>query len=149
MTANEGQAPGMKRFFALTGIKESDWRGKYWVRWGDALAEAGLAPNEWTTANDEDDELARFAALARELRHFPVFAELGILRRSNPAIPSPKIFRRFGGKQELAARVRSFCLAACGGSREFHPELGSAESQFESPLMNEDARRTTYSRQRP
>ena len=29
-------------------------------------------------------------------------------------------------------------LAACGRSRDFHHQLGNAESQFESALMNED-----------
>ena len=39
--ANGGQALGRLRFYAETGIKETDWSGKYWVRWSDALREAG------------------------------------------------------------------------------------------------------------
>jgi len=32
---NGGIPLGKERFYAETGIKESDWHGKYWVRWGD------------------------------------------------------------------------------------------------------------------
>jgi len=40
-TAQEnGIALGTRRFYAETGIKTSDWSGKYWARWGDAIREA-------------------------------------------------------------------------------------------------------------
>jgi hypothetical protein len=45
------------RFFAETGIKESDWRGKFWVRWSDAVKEAGFQPNELTAARTNEDLL--------------------------------------------------------------------------------------------
>ena len=45
--ANGGRALGRQRFYAETGIKETDWSGKYWVRWSDALREAGFAPNQF------------------------------------------------------------------------------------------------------
>jgi hypothetical protein len=41
--ANNGEPLGVARFFQETGIKETDWRGKFWVRWGEALREAGLS----------------------------------------------------------------------------------------------------------
>lgn len=34
---NGGVALGRERFFQETGIKESDWLGKYWARWSDAV----------------------------------------------------------------------------------------------------------------
>ena len=43
--ANGGAALGRQRFFAETGIKDSDWFGKYWARWSDAVCEAGLVPD--------------------------------------------------------------------------------------------------------
>jgi hypothetical protein len=39
---NGGVALGKDRFFQETGIKSSDWIGKLWARWGDAVKEAGL-----------------------------------------------------------------------------------------------------------
>jgi hypothetical protein len=44
--ANGGRPLGRARFAAETGIRESDWDGRYWVRWNDALAEAGFDPNQ-------------------------------------------------------------------------------------------------------
>jgi hypothetical protein len=37
---NDGVPLGAARFEAETGIKVSDWRGRFWARWGDAVREA-------------------------------------------------------------------------------------------------------------
>jgi len=44
--ANGGAALGQNRFSQETGIRVSDWKGKFWVRWGDALREAGFGPHQ-------------------------------------------------------------------------------------------------------
>jgi hypothetical protein len=44
--ANNGIALGKARFFQETGIKETDWSGKYWPRWSAAIEEAGFAPQQ-------------------------------------------------------------------------------------------------------
>ena len=41
-----GSAPGRAVFERLTGVKMGEWYGRYWASWGDALTEAGFAPNE-------------------------------------------------------------------------------------------------------
>lgn len=58
--ANGGAALGSKRFSTETGIRETEW-GRFWVRWGDALIEAGFKPNEFITAYSEDVLLQRLA----------------------------------------------------------------------------------------
>ena len=39
---NGGVPLGMITFYKATGIKIADWRGKLWLRWSDAVKEAGL-----------------------------------------------------------------------------------------------------------
>jgi hypothetical protein len=34
---NRGSPPGKQRFESETGVREHEW-GRYWARWGDALA---------------------------------------------------------------------------------------------------------------
>jgi hypothetical protein len=50
---NGGKPLGSRRFADATGIRESEWRGKLWARWGDALTEAGFAANQLQVAFDD------------------------------------------------------------------------------------------------
>jgi hypothetical protein len=107
--ANEGIPLGVQRFFAETSIKSSDWNGRFWARWGDALREAGFQPNQLNAARTDEDLLNNLAALVRELGRFPVMAEIKLKTRSDPEFPSHNTFGRFGGKQALAAKLEKFC----------------------------------------
>ena len=44
--ANGNVPLGRQSFFNETGIRESDWKGKFWARWNDAVREAGFKPNQ-------------------------------------------------------------------------------------------------------
>ena len=61
---------GTRRFMDETGIKVADWHGKYWVRWSDAISEAGLVPNGMTSAYNDDELLAKLALFIKELDVF-------------------------------------------------------------------------------
>jgi hypothetical protein len=69
-----GVAPGVQAFQRATGIKESAWRGRYWVNWGEALIEAGYAPNSWCQEIPEDELLKNLAVYVRQLARYPVNA---------------------------------------------------------------------------
>ena len=98
--ASGGVAPGTKLFARETGIKESDWRGRYWPNWGQALREAGYSPNAWVTAAPEDELMARLADYVRSQGRYPVDAELQIARRKDPTVPATKVLRdRFGSSR--------------------------------------------------
>lgn len=107
--ANAGTPLGLDRFERETGIKESDWSGKYWVRWNDALAEAGFGPNKFNARHTDDNLLRQYALFVRELGRLPVQAELLLKRRGDPDFPSDKTFSRFGGKAQLAEAVAAYC----------------------------------------
>jgi hypothetical protein len=104
-----GDPPGKMRFAELTGISESDWSGRYWARWSDALREAGFEPNIMQGAYEEPEVLDKLISLIEELRHFPTVAELQLRRRSDPTFPSAGVFARLGKKGHLAAKVLRRC----------------------------------------
>ena len=108
-------------FFNVTGIKRSDWLGKYWVRWGDALKEAGLEANEFQSAYDIDYLCERYIELIRELGHIPVEAELRIKAHSDKTFPSHSAFlARLGTKNERLLLLAQFC-----GSSQSHIDLAA------------------------
>jgi hypothetical protein len=95
---NGGVPLGVDRFLKETGIRESDWRGKFWIRWSDAVREAGFKPNQKQTAIDDAVLLEKLIGLIRELGHFPVAAEIRMKDTQDPAFPNLKTFARFGLK---------------------------------------------------
>jgi len=107
---NGGVPPGMQRFSTVTGIRKADWLGKHWLRWGDALLEAGYQPNAFASALPKADLLAKLAILTGELRHFPIDAELKLKARSDPQFPSHSTFNRLGKKKERVEALRAYCL---------------------------------------
>jgi hypothetical protein len=114
-TANGGVALGRRRFETETGIRESDWAGKYWARWSDALAEAGLTPNKLVGAFDEDELLRPLAAFARELGRLPVTHEMRMRKKTDPTLPNEKVFaRRFGSRAEAVRRLGEYCRRTAG-----------------------------------
>lgn len=90
---NEGEAPGRLRFAALTGIKQSDWLGRFWVRWNDAIAEAGLQPNQMQGAFDSADLLKYLVALIRKRKKF---RPLPNFNSRHAPLTDFRIQRRFG-----------------------------------------------------
>jgi hypothetical protein len=117
LTTDNGGAPvGQRRFFAETGIRPHEILGRLWATWGEALAEAGFPPNAWSGPTDEDRLMVEYVALARRLGKLPTRRDLGVEAASNPgAFPSPTTFlRRFGVKEQIASRVRTWCTANPG-----------------------------------
>jgi len=110
-TANpdSGIALGRARFLEETGIREVDWKGKYWINWSDAVKEAGFTINEFNQAFDNESLLEKAANYIRELGHFPQRAELTLKRNNDPSFPSEKTFRRYGTKPFFAKAIYNWC----------------------------------------
>lgn len=107
--ANGGKPLGRGRFQNETGIREADWLGRYWARWGDAIREAGLEPNQLRGRADEEEAIRVLAVETRKLGHLPTYPELKMRRRSDPSFPSVGVYERLGPKAKLAQRVATFC----------------------------------------
>lgn len=106
---NKGKALGRERFEKETGIKESDWSPFLWLRWSDAVKEAGLVPNQLSTAISKDVAIEKLISLIKEIGHFPISGEFRVKARQDSAFPSHGAFDKFGGKKQLAAAVVSYC----------------------------------------
>ncbi len=107
---NGGKAPGSQRFSSETGLGKADWYPKFWLRWGDAIREAGCEPNAWNTASDEDFLIQKYIDLTRELGRFPIEGDLSIKARADDTFPHRETFRlRLGNKSTRAAKVLSYC----------------------------------------
>jgi len=99
--ANVGKPPGRLTFEAEVGVKEHEWRGRYWARWSDAIREAGLQPNQKSTAYGESYLIEQLVGLIRRIGHFPTSSELRLEATNNPDFPGEMAFRRLGGKPRL------------------------------------------------
>jgi hypothetical protein len=107
--ANGGKPLGRSRFTAETGIREHDWRGRYWARWNEAVEEAGYSPNVLQGAYDPQVLLDALVSEIRQLGKMPTNAELRLRRRVNPDFPDAKVFDRLGPKATWAGQVAAYC----------------------------------------
>lgn len=132
--SNSGKPLGRERFERETGIKESDWYPDYWLRWSDALIEAGFSPNKMQTAFDEKELIEKYAGLIRELGHFPIGGEIDRKSKQDPAFPCRKTlgFKRFSGKKRLAEKIIDFCRARGGLDDVIKICAGLASSEEDS-----------------
>jgi len=106
---NGGKPLGRIRFYKETGIKESDWYGKHWSKWSDAITEAGFSPNTLQQPLDADFLLQKFVELIIEIDNYPVKGDLLMKARNDPTFPSHNTFQRFGEKPDLAIAVIEYC----------------------------------------
>ena len=107
--ANGDRPLGKVRFLAETGIRESDWLGRYWSKWSEALREAGFDANTLNPRFDNDAVLRALAGEVRRLGRLPTIAEIKLARRRDPSFPSHNVFARLGPKAVLLRRLLDFC----------------------------------------
>ncbi len=110
--ANGGAPLGKRGFEAETGIKESDWSGRYWARWGDAVREAGLTPNTLRPRSDQGELFSQLAILVRELGRYPTVSEMRLRKRDHAAFPNHKVLERLGTRREILQMLHAFCVRA-------------------------------------
>jgi len=100
--ANNGKAPGSQRLASEIGLRKSDWYPKFWVRWGDAIREAGLQPNSFVVASPDEVLIAKHVVLIRQLGRFPIDSDL----RLNPSFRG---LHSLGNKRQRVVKVLEYC----------------------------------------
>lgn len=106
---NGGIPLGRQRFLQQTGIKESDWSGKFWAKWSDAVLEAGYSPNQMQNALSDEVLLEIYATFVKEIGRIPTSPELRMKARGDVNFPSHNTFSRLGSKQQLLGKLLVFC----------------------------------------
>ncbi len=108
--AHQGKSPGMKSIEKFSNVKTSDWRGKYWARWSDAVSEAGLSPNKINTKFDPDDVINRYIDFIREIGKLPIESEVMLKSRNEKEFPHKHTFNHHMGKISIRAEfLKTFC----------------------------------------
>jgi len=99
-TASEnGNKPlGFVRFHRETDIRRSEWLGKLWNKWSDAVADAGLTAGKFANKLYTDDFLLEIYCLAtRKYNQAPTQVELNMFCSSHEGYPELSTFvKRFG-----------------------------------------------------
>ncbi len=101
----DGKAPGFQRFATVAGVRKSDWYPNLWLRWGDAIIEAGCRPNVFIAAYDTNFLILKYIELIRELGHFPIEGELRIKNKTDKNFPNHSSFSQLGSKQDRVQKV--------------------------------------------
>ncbi|WP_172294195.1 GIY-YIG nuclease family protein [Pseudoruegeria sp. HB172150] len=101
-----GRAPGRLLFEKETGIHQADWYGTYWRSWGDAITEAGLAPNRKQVRLSSEDVLRKYAEAVRHFQRVPAEIDIRMYARERPDFPGHTTFtNHFGSKAGIVTAL--------------------------------------------
>lgn len=100
---------GIGKFETETGIKQTDWKGKYWARWSDAIREARLIPNKLQSAYDKKWLIEQFISLIREVKKFPSDSEVRLKAHNVKKFPAAGTFNRLGTTIKRAETILNYC----------------------------------------
>lgn len=136
--ANGGRPPGRGVFEQETGIPQSAWYGVHWVRWGEAVHEAGFEPNKLTQKLDQNVLLRGLAEAFRHFGRVPTMMELRMYHRSNKDLPNEKVITaHFGSKQGMLSRLARWTEEHAGYedvSAMLAPEMVTSREKLETAV---------------
>jgi hypothetical protein len=106
--ANSGRPPGSRAFERETGIRSSEWLGRYWARWGDAVKEAGFEPNTLNQRSNSNSILLKLVEAVRHYQKLPTTKELRMYARGGDTeFPSHNtFFNHFRNKAGMLSKLR-------------------------------------------
>lgn len=128
----------IRKFCEESGIKEHQMLGVHWVRWNDALTDAGIkTTNSFFQPRIEDTAVIEaLAQLIQRSGKWPKDNDLLMERRTNQNFPSIKVIRRVRSASPLAARILSYCSGqpSLSIAAQIAEEVAKVES-VESPSV--------------
>ena len=106
-----GRSPGKRVFENEAGIKESEWKGKFWRSWSDAQKEANVQENNMSAKLSNDFLFEKFAVAVRHFGRIPAVVDLRMYARQNGGFPDSKtLYDRFDGKGPFVAAFSVWAL---------------------------------------
>lgn len=93
---DEGKPPGMQKFQRITGIGKHSWYPNLWLRWGDALKDAGFSPQTLSQKIPASILAEHYVELIRKLGRIPLSGETRLESQNNENFPSHSVFSRIG-----------------------------------------------------
>jgi hypothetical protein len=110
-----GKTPSLGDMEKYANIKADMWKGKYWVRWSDALIESGYTPNSFSLPKIGKEKITiKLLSFIREIDRLPLFLELKMRKQVDITFPSiSAITRNFNGKtyDEIKQELKMYCLS--------------------------------------
>ena len=104
-----GRPPGLQVFEKKTGIRKSEWHGKYFRSWGDALKEAGFKPNTMQAKLSSENILRKYAEAIRHFGRIPAAVDIRMYSRDRKDFPGHSTFdSHFRTKAGLIAALRNW-----------------------------------------
>ena len=126
--ADGDKPPGKEAFERQTGIKTSEWLGKHWAKWSDAVADAGLVPNEFQQKQDTASLFPKLAAAVRHYGRMPTKPELQMYKRNNPGFPWHSVFNdHFGSKDNMYRSLKVWADANAPDVAAMLPDIQQPE----------------------
>jgi hypothetical protein len=136
---NGGRAPGQLAFTSVTGVKRMEWYPGFWLRWSDALSDAGHAPNGFQAKTSDQTVIEKYASFIRELGRLPVSGEIKRRAKADPSFPAHTVFSRLGGKDLLIRAVAAHCRRI-GGFDDILALCAERETQIAPPTASKASR---------
>lgn len=106
----EGGDISLRRFLAVSGLKEKQFVGVHWATWNEAKREAGLGTAVFARPPvDEKAVVPVLADLLAQLGRWPTESELRLAHKRDANLPSVKVIRRLEKDRDFLRKLRGHC----------------------------------------
>lgn len=109
-----GKSPSIADMEKHSGLLAYQWKGKYWIKWSEALTEAGYKPNRFSSpALGKENIIKSILLYIKSINRMPLFLELKMHKIEDPSFPNiTTIKNNFNNKEylDIKKELKSFCI---------------------------------------